>query len=65
LTDAGGSFFVTTINRTTRSWLGAIVAAEYILKLLPAGTHDWNKFITPDELNRFLSNANLVKPIGL
>jgi 2-polyprenyl-3-methyl-5-hydroxy-6-metoxy-1,4-benzoquinol methylase len=45
--------------------LGAIVAAEYILKLLPAGTHDWNKFITPDELNRFLSNANLVKPIGL
>jgi len=50
LTVDGGSLFFTTINRTTRSWLGAIIAAEYILHLLPTGTHDWNKFITPKEL---------------
>ena len=42
-----GSVFFTTINRTTKSWLGAIVAAEYVLHLLPTGTHDWDKFITP------------------
>lgn len=59
LLNPGGSFFVTTMSRTTTSWLGAIVAAEYILKLLPAGTHDWNKFINPDELSRFLYTANL------
>lgn len=47
----GGSLFITTINRTTLSWLGAIIAAEYILKLLPVGTHDWNKFITTQEMS--------------
>jgi 2-polyprenyl-3-methyl-5-hydroxy-6-metoxy-1,4-benzoquinol methylase len=47
-------------TRTTRSWLGAIIAAEYVLHLVPTGTHDWNKFITPEELHKFLSNANLV-----
>merc|ERR1712241_338748 len=50
LIDDGGSFFLTTINRTQRSYVGAILAAEYVLRLLPTGTHDWNKFITPTEL---------------
>ena len=47
LVNEDGSLFFTTISRTTKSWLGAIVAAEYVLHLLPTGTHDWNKFITP------------------
>ena len=55
--DEGGSFFLTTINRTQRSYLGAIVAAEYLLRLLPTGTHDWNKFITPQELESMLKNS--------
>ena len=54
LVNDDGSLFFTTINRTTRSWLGAIVAAEYVLHLLPTGTHDWNKFITPNELSEMI-----------
>lgn len=54
VTDDGGSLFFTTISRTTKSWLGAIIAAEYILNLLPRGTHDWNKFITPNELTNMV-----------
>merc|ERR1719312_45276 len=53
----GGSMFVTTINRTTRSYLGAILAAEYALRLLPVGTHEWNKFVTPDEVRKWLREA--------
>jgi len=49
-----GSFFLTTLNRSTRSWLLAIVGAEYILGLLPKGTHQWDKFITPTELGDML-----------
>lgn len=52
-----GSFFLTTINRTTRSWLLAIVGAEYVLGLLPKGTHEWQKFITPTELDTILSEV--------
>ena len=52
-----GSLFFTTINRNTKSWLGAIIAAEDILGLLPKGTHDWNKFITPQELSTFTESA--------
>jgi len=47
----GGSLFLSTINRTVKSYTIAIVGAESILKILPAGTHDWHKFITPDELS--------------
>jgi ubiquinone biosynthesis O-methyltransferase len=47
----GGSLFLSTINRTTKSYTIAILGAESILKILPAGTHDWHKFITPDELS--------------
>ncbi|XP_015597598.1 ubiquinone biosynthesis O-methyltransferase, mitochondrial [Cephus cinctus] len=50
----GSSIFITTLNRTLPSWLGGIVAAEYLLKLVPRGTHDWNKFIHPDETRRLL-----------
>ena len=57
LIDEGGSFFLTTINRTQRSYFGAILAAEYVLRLLPTGTHDWNKFITPQELETMLQNS--------
>ncbi|XP_053680889.1 ubiquinone biosynthesis O-methyltransferase, mitochondrial-like [Anopheles nili] len=52
----GGSLFITTINKTTPSWLGAIVAAEQIFKLVPEGTHDWDKFISPLDLQRILTS---------
>jgi len=60
LTD-GGSIFVTTINRTMRSYLAAILAAEYALRLLPVGTHDWNKFVTPDEVRKWLKEAGCTR----
>jgi len=52
-----GSFFLTTLNRSTRSWLLAIVGAEYVLGLLPKGTHEWDKFLTPGELGDMLGQA--------
>lgn len=48
----GGKLAVATINRTIRSFFSAIVGAEYVLRLLPRGTHDWRKFVTPDELKK-------------
>jgi len=52
-----GSFFLTTINRSSRSWLLAIVGAEYVLGLLPKGTHDWDKFLKPNEVSDMLNSA--------
>ncbi len=46
----GGVIFTATINRTARSWALAVIGAEYILRWLPRGTHDWNKFLTPEEI---------------
>ena len=46
----GGHVFFSTINRTTRAYLFAVLGAEYILKILPAGTHDYSRFIRPSEL---------------
>ena len=46
----GGLLFVATINRTAKSFALAIVGAEYILRWLPRGTHQWDKFVTPEEL---------------
>jgi len=46
----GGAFVSATINRTARSFMLAIIGAEYVLRWLPAGTHDWNKFLRPSEL---------------
>ena len=48
--------FVATLNKTLKSYLFAIIGAEYILRWLPIGTHDWNKFIKPEELEKFLSD---------
>ena len=49
-----GIMFTATINRTMTSYVKAIVGAEYVLRWLPIGTHDWNKFIKPEELERKL-----------
>ena len=55
----GGLMVCSTINRTARSFALAIVGAEYVLRWLPKGTHDWNKFIKPSELFEHLRNASL------
>lgn len=52
-----GSIFITTLNKSLPSWLGGIIVAEYILKLAPMGTHDWNKFISPDDTRRLLESC--------
>ncbi len=58
----GGLMFVATLNRTLKSFGLAIVGAEYVLGWLPKGTHEWEKFITPDELRGWLaSNGVTVK----
>ena len=54
----GGLMFTATLNRTVVSYIKAIVGAEYILRWLPIGTHDWNKFIRPEELEKKLSIAS-------
>ena len=46
--------FTATINRTFMSYIKAIVGAEYILRWLPIGTHDWNKFVRPEDLQKML-----------
>jgi 2-polyprenyl-6-hydroxyphenyl methylase/3-demethylubiquinone-9 3-methyltransferase len=48
-----GLMFIATLNRTLKSYIFAIVGAEYVLRWLPIGTHEWNKFITPKELTDF------------
>jgi len=49
-----GLMFTATLNRSFTSYIKAIIGAEYILRWLPIGTHDWNKFIKPEELERYL-----------
>ena len=53
-----GLMFTATLNRTLTSYLKAIIGAEYILRWLPIGTHDWNKFIKPEELEEKLKNKD-------
>ncbi len=55
----GGLLFLSTLNRTPQSFLAAKVAAEYLLRWLPIGTHDWRKFITPAELAAMLRGGGL------
>lgn len=55
----GGLLIASTINRTMKAWLLAIVGAEYVLRWLPAGTHRWDRFVTPDEIARYLAKAGL------
>ena len=54
-----GIMFVATLNKTLKSYLFAIVGAEYVLRWLPIGTHDWEKFIRPEKLIDILKNYNL------
>jgi len=54
-----GIMFVATLNKTLKSYVFAIVGAEYILRWLPIGTHEWEKFIKPDELTSVLKKNNL------
>ena len=55
----GGTLFFSTLNRNPKSYLFAIIGAEYILKLLPKGTHEYAKFIKPSELVAFTRHAGL------
>ena len=55
----GGDIFFSTINRNPRSYLFAILGAEYILNLLPKGTHDYEKFIKPSELAKWIRGSDL------
>ena len=59
LVKPGGHVFLSTLNRNPKSYLFAIVGAEYLLKLLPAGTHEYARFIKPSELSRHCRNARL------
>ncbi len=54
-----GIMFVATLNKTLKSYIFAIVGAEYILRWLPIGTHEWEKFVTPNELISILKKNNL------
>ncbi len=56
----GGDIFFSTISRTPKAFLFAIVGAEYVLRLLPAGTHEYQKFIRPSELDAWARDAGLV-----
>ena len=56
----GGMMVVSTINRNWKSFALAIVGAEYVLRWLPRGTHQWDKFVTPDELAKYLLDNRLV-----
>jgi 2-polyprenyl-6-hydroxyphenyl methylase/3-demethylubiquinone-9 3-methyltransferase len=59
LVKPGGHIFFSTLNRNPKSYLFAIIGAEYVLGLLPRGTHDYAKFITPAELSGFARKADL------
>jgi 2-polyprenyl-6-hydroxyphenyl methylase/3-demethylubiquinone-9 3-methyltransferase len=59
LVKPGGPVFFSTISRTPKAWLFAIVGAEYVLKMLPRGTHEYPKFIRPSELERWARHAGL------
>ncbi len=67
LVKPGGHVFFSTINRNPKSFLFAIVGAEYVLKLLPAGTHEYQKFIRPSELDAWARDAGLglIASIGM
>ena len=54
-----GLMFIATLNKTLKSYIFAIVGAEYVLKWLPIGTHDWEKFVKPEDLKKISSKNNL------
>lgn len=59
LVKPGGKVFFSTLNRNPKSYLFAIIGAEYVLNMLPRGTHDYRKFIKPSELSRWTREAEL------
>ncbi|WMW79394.1 bifunctional 2-polyprenyl-6-hydroxyphenol methylase/3-demethylubiquinol 3-O-methyltransferase UbiG [Undibacterium cyanobacteriorum] len=59
LAKPGGKVFFSTINRNPKAYLFAVIGAEYVLQMLPKGTHDYQKFITPAELSQDIRNAGL------
>ena len=67
LLSQNGDLIISTINRNPRSYLFAVIGAEYILNLLPKGTHDYSKFIKPSEMSKWIRSANLMlnETIGL
>jgi 2-polyprenyl-6-hydroxyphenyl methylase/3-demethylubiquinone-9 3-methyltransferase len=58
----GGALVLSTINRNFKSYALAIVAAEYVLGWLPRGTHQWDRFVTPEELTGYATGAGLSRP---
>lgn len=60
----GGWVFLSTLNRNPKSYLFAIIGAEYVLNMLPKGTHDWSKFLKPHELASYARQAGL-EPVQL
>lgn len=60
LVKPGGHVFFSTLNRNAKAYVLAVIGAEYVLNLLPRGTHDYAKFIRPSELSRFCREANLM-----
>jgi 2-polyprenyl-6-hydroxyphenyl methylase/3-demethylubiquinone-9 3-methyltransferase len=58
----GGLMLLSTLNRTLKAYLLAIIGGEYVLRWLPVGTHQWDRFVTPDELIRHLREAGLGAP---
>lgn len=59
LLEPDGMLILSTLNRTRRSWIVGKLGAEYLLRMLPVGTHDWNAFITPSELAALMRVAGL------
>ncbi len=59
LTAPGGMLIASTLNRTAKSFAAAIIGAEWVMRWLPKGTHDWRRFITPDELAQMAGAAGL------
>lgn len=60
LVKPGGQVFFSTLNRNPKSYLFAVIGAEYVLNMLPKGTHDYAKFITPAELAQYARNAGMI-----
>jgi 2-polyprenyl-6-hydroxyphenyl methylase/3-demethylubiquinone-9 3-methyltransferase len=61
LVNPGGFLVLATLNRTIKSWIIAIFGAEYVMRYLPKGTHDWKMFVTPNELNQMASTNGVTQ----
>lgn len=64
LAKSGGFVVLATLNRTIKSYVVAIIGAEYVMRYLPIGTHSWGKFVKPHELNQMARNAGLTQLHG-